>query len=437
MPSFDIWSNFGFSNNPYSQETLPATDVGDRLLAGRSALIDEAQRLIGTRGTTPTFEGPIGAGKTSLLNVAIYRMYDACIRDKDKTLWLPAAETIQPNIDASVFEAEAYRIVLQTLIKHKDDFFRVGLPELNLGKLDTWLNTPEYESWSGGGGGFGFSAEAGHGHEPNTTDGFLKSGFPAAIRSVLAEGFRGGSGGVVLILDNLEIVGQISAARNQLDVLRDRVLSVPGVRWVLCGSRGTVSRARIQRLSGFFAAPEIISPLLENEVVDAVQRRIIEFGSSTSVAPLSPDAFRVLYRVLNRNLRDSMSWAQKFSHWLMTQHPEQDFPDEAQRMELLEAWLAEQAQRSLESAQAIQPRIWQFFDQLCENGGSVASSQLEDVYGFEHQQQGTNGITQLVNANLVVRESDPEDGTKTINAVTADGWMVFFSRSGFNIGRHV
>jgi len=432
VASYDIWSSFGFSDNPYSQETLPASDLGDRLLAGRKSQIAIAQRLVGTRGSTPTFEGPVGAGKTSLLNVAVYRMYAQSMQDEDRTLWLPAAETIQPRLDADEFEAEAYRIILQTLIRHKDDFFRVGLTELDLSQLSTWLTAPEYQSWSAGAGALGFSGNAGGGREPNTSDGFLRSGFPAAIRDLLHRAYANGSGGVVLILDNLEIVGQVSAARNQLDVLRDRVLNVPGVRWVLCGSRGTVSRARIQRLSGVFQAPQTIEPLSEDEVVNAVSLRIQEYGSAAAIAPLTPSAFRFLYRVLNRNLRDSMNWAQSFSHWILAQYPDLVFPSDADREDLLQAWLTEQAENSVRSAGQIQNRVWQFFDSLCEHGGSTPSSALEGDYGFEHQQQGTNAVTQLANANLVVRETDPEDGTRTINNVTADGWLVYFYRSDFS-----
>jgi len=34
-------------------------------------------------------------------------------------------------------------------------------------------------------------------------------------------------------------------------------------------------------------------------------------------------------------------------------------------------------------------------------------------------------------AGLVVREIDPENGSRTINAVTAIGWLVYFYRAGF------
>lgn len=56
------------------------------------------------------------------------------------------------------------------------------------------------------------------------------------------------------MLDNLEIVQTAGEARARLDELRDRLFNIPQLRWVLCESRGIVSRARTERLSGVFQA---------------------------------------------------------------------------------------------------------------------------------------------------------------------------------------
>ena len=111
-----------------------------------------------------------------------------------------------------------------------------------------------------GGGIPVLNASAGGGHEPNTSEGFTRGGLPAAIRQILADAYSGGSGGVICILDNLELAGRVGDATKMLDILRDRVLGVPGIRWVLCGSRGIVSRARTQRLSGEFMPPTRTRP---------------------------------------------------------------------------------------------------------------------------------------------------------------------------------
>jgi hypothetical protein len=104
MAIFGVWSRFGFRENPYSEATLPADENGHRLLVGRDAEIMDIQSRIGSGGTHPAVEGPIGAGKTSLLNVASYRMARHCLDVGSKELYLPARERFQPQTDAAAFE---------------------------------------------------------------------------------------------------------------------------------------------------------------------------------------------------------------------------------------------------------------------------------------------------------------------------------------------
>lgn len=433
MPLFDIWPKYGFSGNPYSQKTLPADAQGAELLAGRDDILADAMERIASDSASPTFEGPVGAGKTSLLNVAAYKLLEASTQARQRELWLPAVGTIQIRLDGDEFEAEVYRIVLQTLIAYRDKFGYVGLNPPNLGSLEHWLTKPEYKSWQAGGGVPFANVSAGGGHEPNTSEGFARGGLPTAIRQVLAEAYEGGSGGVVCILDNLELAGKVGEATKMLDILRDRVLGTPGIRWVLCGSRGIVSRARTQRLSGEFMPPTHIPVLTEESAVEAVRRRIELYGSAGAIAPLTPENFRMLYRVLNQNLRDTMTWAQNFSFWLRSQFPDNKFPDEESRTTYLEGWLADQAEKSFATMRA-QPAAWTFFERICREGkGRAASSEFETKYGFEDQQQGSGYVTVFANSNLMVREVDPEDGRATINTVTAEGWLVFFHRNNYRL----
>lgn len=430
MALFDIWTKYGFSGNPYSQKTLPATAEGADLLAGRDDLLADAMERIASESASPTFEGPVGAGKTSLLNVAAYKLMEASTEARAQELWLPAVGQIQIRLDGDEFESEVYRIVLQTLVQYADKFEYVGLKTPKLGALEHWLSKPEYKSWQAGGGIPVLNASAGGGHEPNTSEGFAKGGLPAAIRQVLADAYEGGRGGVVCILDNLELAGKVGDATKMLDILRDRVLGTQGIRWILCGSRGIVSRARTQRLSGEFMPPTRIPVLTEDAAVEAVRRRIDRYGGNGAVPPLTPDSFQTLYRVLNQNLRDTMTWAQSFSFWLRDQFRDGNFPDAEGRAEYLMTWLAEEAKKATGTVRA-QPAAWAFFERICREGkGRAASSEFETKYGFEDQQQGSGYVTVFANANLMVREVDPEDGRATINTVTAEGWLVFFDRNG-------
>ena len=63
MNMFSIWPQFGYQENPYSNQTLPSSDAGDQLLVGRDREVADLQRKIGSGGTHPSVEGPTGVGK--------------------------------------------------------------------------------------------------------------------------------------------------------------------------------------------------------------------------------------------------------------------------------------------------------------------------------------------------------------------------------------
>lgn len=217
---FGVWSRFGFIANPYSEATLPSDESGHRLLVGRDAEIDNIQQRLGSGGTHPSVEGPIGAGKTSLLNVAAFRMARHCLDLRQRELYLPAQERFQPLDDADAFETKVFQVVAQTLLQWQDSFEAVGLERPNLHLLGQWLNEPEYGGYQFGGGVASANATYGRSNEPNTGEGFEKSGFPGAVRTALSAGFPEGSGGIICILDNLEILETTRAARRALDELR-------------------------------------------------------------------------------------------------------------------------------------------------------------------------------------------------------------------------
>lgn len=427
-----MWPRFGFRANPYSQETLSPNESGNELLAGRDQEIASLQRHIGSGGAHASVEGPIGAGKTSMINVAVYRMAKMCMEAKRKELYLPATAALQPRENVDTFVDELFRVLAQTLIQHRGSFAAVGLQEPEVAEVDKWLNNAQYESWSGGAQVLGFGGDAGGGSEPNTSDGYSRTGFETFVRKELARVFAGGTGGIVCILDNLEILKTSGEAKLVLDELRDRVFNIPGVRWVLCGSRGIVSRARTERLSGIIQAPLVMKALDQESAVDAIRRRIKYYGNHTAEAPVTPEGFEFLYSAMHQNLRDSMERAQTFSAWIVETvlDENKDLPSPDDRDELLKIWLLEQAEAAYQDARGIQPRVWQFFVQLGRGGGRAGSSESLE-YDFANQQQMTSSVTALQEANLVSRELDPENGSRTINSITALGWLVYFYAGHF------
>lgn len=432
MSLFGIWPFFGFVRNPYNQDALTPDEIGDFLLVGRDDVVSDLQMRLGSGGVQPSVEGPIGVGKSSLIAVTSYRMARHCLQERAGELYLPADAFFQASDRIDELEAEVYRVVAQTLISNRDSFVVAGLPEPNIDDLEQWLNQANYSFTSGGATFAGTGATVAHGSEPNTAEGFRQSGFAALVRGELDRCFpTEESGAIICVLDNLELLNQTSLARDVLDQLRDRVFTNPHLRWVLCGSRGLVSRARSQRLSGVFQRPLIIAPLDTEATVELVARRIERFGKDgAAVPPVTPTGFRHIYDVLNLNLRDALARAQDFAHWLYRQYLAKGraLPDQDELDQLMRSWLLDQAKAAYSAAGGVQQRAWRLFDEIAARGGRAGSAEYES-FDFINQQQMSNAVTQLVDVNLVVRERDPDDATRTINAITAEGWLVSHFRS--------
>jgi hypothetical protein len=427
---FSIWPAFGFRENPYSNKNLLADETGDALLVGRGAEVAETQRKIAGAGIHASVEGDAGVGKSSMIAVAAFRMMKESLSARDGTLFVPVRRFFQAEESADAVEEEVYREVAQTLIANVEAFRTAGHAIPNIGDLDKWLNLALYRS---GSGNVGF-AGLGYGTQPTAAEGFSQSGFPDAVRRELERCFPGpGAGAIICVLDNLELLQTSAKARETLEQLRDRIFTIEGLRWVLCGSRGIVSRARSQRLSGVFSAPLVLGPLPDRESIELISRRIEYYGGAGACPPVTPIGFEFLYRALHSNLRDALAYAQQFSDWLYEQYviTKDSLPSETEREDLLEVWLTDQADAA-HSESRVQPRIWQFFDDLAQRGGRCGASEWER-YDFSTQQQLGTSVTSLANANLVVREIDPENATRSIATITPQGWLVYFHRNRYHL----
>lgn len=369
-----------------------------------------------------------------MINVAIFRMYEESLASAQSSIWLPAVNSFQLDKDVAGFEADFFRTLLQTLIRHASDIDRARVATIKLDEYNRWLNSPIFKTGNFGLGAGIFNGQAGFGRQPNAANAFEGSGLPQFVRQQLSNIFQNGDrGGIVCVLDNLEIVKTSEDARDGLDALRDRIFNIPEVRWVLCGARGVLSKARTPRLSGIFMAPEIVPRLTDEEVTAAIERRLEFFGSGDAKVPLSPQNFEFIYTVLNRNLRDAMSWAQSFSHWLLAEFPELNFPTDAQDMRiLLERWLSSRAQDVFQQITGVRDRSWSYFTDICENGG-VSNSEEHRKYRFGGRASQARAMEELVGANVAVREYDPDNAARELHTITATGYLLDFYRSSLNI----
>lgn len=318
----------------------------------------------------------------------------------------------------------------QGLIDHFDDLKAGGLDVPDVKDMRRWLTRAIQRQGSGGLSAAGFGVSAGGGAVPNTSAGFSESGFETVIEGWLRECFPSAqAGGLICVIDNLELLETSQGARTLLESMRDEVLGLPGLRWVLCGSRGIVQTAASSpRLEGRLASPLIVGPLSHDAVTEVIgTRRAAYRMHPDAVAPVGQQAFRRLYDILNSNLRNALKHADDFSLWLaLESQPPWSLDSNAQ---LLEVWLTEKADEYHEQTRLGQA-AWGAFETLVGMGGTCSPSDNE-VFGYNTPMALRPQIKALEDANLVVSSIDDTDKRRKTISVTPRGWLVQYARSGY------
>lgn len=426
----NIFEGFGFSENPYAVAPLSGDAMGSRLLVGRDKEVLKLHKHWTSVDTHASMEGDNGVGKTSLVAVAAYRAMQNYSAGELTSPFLPLVETFQVSTDHESLERHILSVIARSIFKYEVFLSSAGYDLPNLANIRTWLESPLVYGYGGGVGLTPVSISASRSTSINT-GGFSETGFRSAVHDWLKIIFPKGSvGGFVGVIDNLEILETSQEARRVLREMRDTLLKLPGVRWVLCGANGIMrSAVGSPSLSGVIADPIPVKPLSAHDSARVIERRLEEYRTrSDATAPVEPQGFEYLYRVAGNNLRIALKHAQDFSLWVDMNDL---MPADAEeRMTLLKEWLDQQADKYEAEARSVTPRGWTFFDKLLSEGGSCTPGEFLE-YGFNSMPAMRPVVKQLEEAELVsssVSESDQR--RKTIQA-TPRGWLIHYKRSKF------
>jgi hypothetical protein len=419
-----IWTDLGFRDNPYASQPLPATEAGDALLVGRERESRTLAVKLGSESLHPTLEGANGVGKTSLV---LYREMERRKRRETGQTFVPASVLVQMGTDAHQLHRDALFAVAQALIEHQHFLEQCGHDVGGLHDLKIWLNQPVNRSY--GAGLFGFSGE--YAETATSSPGFDESGFERLLKAALVRIFPTSSDGAVVgIIDNVELVGKSNEARRVLQTVRDTTLSLPGVKWVLCGALGIIrSSVSSPSLNGRVSTPIAVAPVHSRSIPDLISARLNHYAVSEDVqSPVEAEEFQHLYKICNENLRDALKYAQAFCVWLEIEGELGQHSDGY--LSLLEAWLAQEAEQIVSSI-SLQPRAWTLFDDLAAAGGACAPSDNEE-FGFNTPQQMRTNFSALEQVSLVHAVVDEDDQRrKTVN-ITDKGWIVRYARTSFS-----
>lgn len=200
----------------------------------------------------------------------------------------------------------------------------------NLDHVNAWLNSPIVEHINGSLGGSvtigvpqtataTLSAVGATNKQANTSTGFSQEGFEQLVRKWLDEIFSvQGNGGVVCVIDNLELLESGPAARRTLEALRDKLFNVNGLRWVFCGANGVVhSLAASPRLGSFLNTPIIdVQNITQGFIEPLIKTRLKEFSMNSddleNCLPIRLQDLTTLYIIINSNLRDLLNLADEY-----------------------------------------------------------------------------------------------------------------------------
>ncbi len=415
-----LYEEWGFKGSPFETASLPPTEFGAGLLVGRPEATAALRRRIASGNKLATVEGLNGVGKTSVVNVSSYQLFKQHLEKGEGPLFIPCRKVFQIRLDSDIenFVDSVFMEVAQTLIDESEEIKKKG-HFLQTSALNRWLNQPQAVSFTGG----IWIVSAGRREAANTTQGFQRSGFRKAVTEWLHAIFpEPKDGGVICVIDNLELLQSSDAARERLEFLRDELFALPGFQWVLCGSLGIIHGvASSPRLDGYLHDPVEIGEIGADHCQQILESRINAYKYSDGYyMPVTSHSFEKLYGILNGNIRSVLGGADDFCQWI-EDHSHPDTEEDKNDAFLL--WLNGKAENHYSATrQNLRPRAMRVFNLACEK--AVFSPSDYEGFGFNSIAAMRPHVKDLEDAGLVVSTQDEGDKRRKTIQVTPKGWLI-------------
>ena len=146
----NIFRDWGFVDNLFETKPLPANKDGEALLIGRDTELAQIKRRLINTSNVVTVEGNNGVGKTSLVNVASYQLYNSYIETGDGPFFIPCDKCFQLTPDRNIedFIDEVLFEIAQTLLRIGSELREHGHKLEGSKAIDKWLNSPLIDSYS-------------------------------------------------------------------------------------------------------------------------------------------------------------------------------------------------------------------------------------------------------------------------------------------------
>jgi hypothetical protein len=423
-----FWERWNFKADPFNTLPLDYSQEGSDLLIGRDKEIQELIDRLQMSTRAVTIEGPVGVGKTSLINVALYRCYREFFRNGSPPFFVPCRRSFQltSNYDPVAFESYVLMAVAQTLLEEQA---RTDSPKIRGSTdLDQWLNHPlnTQMRWSLKAGPFG--VEFGKG-PVNNTSGFATSGLREMVREWLGLRFPSDKdGAVVCVIDNLELLQTSRDAVRVLEDIRDTLLTLPGLRWVLCGSRGIVrSIVSTSRLERCLHQPIVLTGISDVLAQQILSARVDVFAESpyNYYLPINGSDFAHLFRLFNANPSYTLKYVGEYCLFAAQALP---FTVE-EKSRTYAAWLWAEATKSMTDIARMSSRSWRLLEKVIRANSEFAAADYAHL-GYTTADLLRADVKPLTESTLLEWSVDETDKRRKIFTITPKALLVNFARCG-------
>lgn len=434
-----IYRAWGFDGNPLSSLPIEANERGELMCVGRERELTTLINRIRTPPKIATIEGPNGVGKTSLINVAAFRIFRDDLTRATEELLVPCRRSFQltEKTDAESFRIDVLLEVAQTLFERQQELRQAGLNPSQNKTLERWMNSPDVASWGAQLGASELNAGVSRTPLLNTSEGFNRSGFARLVSEWLAQTFpRPDSGGVLCVIDNLELLRTSKSARDVLETIRDDALNLPGLRWVFAGAKGIMlSVARSPRLEGYLHKPIELGGIAHTEVGQVLPKRIRGFEVQPGMGelPISPQDFELVYETFGRNLRHALSRADDFCMYASERG---QLPSQSRVNSEFLSWQDKDAAEVYSSIRSeLTERPWQVFLTAVSLDRSFSPGEYE-VFEANSQMALRPHLAELERVSLIESAQDETDKRRRNVNLTAKAYLVKYHHERQSQGGH-
>lgn len=391
-----VWAAFGLRGNPFADRPIRANESGPRLLVGRDDEVGLLLTRLASSTSANTVEGPNGVGKTSLSMVAAHVAESNGIDAGTPFILCREPLFLEAHDTATTFELRALGLLANNILASKAPTEEAG---------GVWPLAERIQDVLEDCAGDVFELDV--------------SVLRDAVRAWLTRFEEANpDGAFIMIIDNLEVAATVNNPRVALEAVRDTVLALPAVRWIICGTPGAVRGiVSSPRLYGRLFEPLRLQPVPPESASEVLGRRYATLAiSGTPDPPISGGTFQLIYGIVGHDLRAALSLCEGFvtEAWEDIRRLDSD-----ERAREFVSWVRRVASVHAASLETLPEYSQKLVEDLGQIGGSWRATENQ-LFGATSLDALRTMVAELADAAMVVVE----------DVLDEDAWSFRLSTQG-------